>query len=156
MSKCWNTYNLEIAEKVSSRSKDPSSQVGCYIVDENNLPVSNGYNGFIAGSDESCFTWDRPRKYLTVIHAEENAIIFAKRDLKGCKAYVTHSPCQKCLALLAQAKIKEIYYGDPSIIKERGSEDVKWAIKAIIKATGIKVINVKNGKDYIADLESED
>ena len=157
MSKNWNEYHAEIAKVVASKSKDPSSKVGCVIVDKNNCPVSNGFNGFIAGSDESEFSWtDRSKKYLTVLHAEENAIIFAKRDLEGCKAYITHSPCNKCLTLLAQAKIREIYYSDPSIIRDRGSDEVKWAIKAIIRATGVSVVNLVNGKMYLEELFPEE
>ena len=155
MSKSWNEYHADMAEVVASKSKDPSSKVGCVIVDADNGPISNGYNGFIAKSDESFFTWERPRKYLTVLHAEENAIIYAKRDISGAKVYITHSPCNRCLALLAQAKVREIYYSDPSIIRDRGSDDVKWAIEAIIRATGVSVTNVKNGKAYIDELYSE-
>jgi hypothetical protein len=57
---------------------------------------------------------------------------------------------------LAQAKIREIYYSDPSIIRDRGSDEVKWAIKAIIRATGVSVVNLVNGKMYLEELFPEE
>jgi hypothetical protein len=43
----WNEYFIEIAKVTAKRSKDPSTQTGCVIVDKNNRPISFGYNGFI-------------------------------------------------------------------------------------------------------------
>ena len=44
----WDHYFMNIANEVAKRSKDPSTQVGCVIVDEERRPISFGYNGFIA------------------------------------------------------------------------------------------------------------
>jgi deoxycytidylate deaminase len=84
--------------------------VGCVIVDQKNRPVSFGYNGRIAGSDESYFTYERPQKYYAVIHAEMNALLFAKRDVEGCKLYCTYACCENCLKFIIQAGIKEAIY----------------------------------------------
>jgi dephospho-CoA kinase len=43
----WDEYFIEIAKVTAKRSKDPSTQTGCVIVDKNNRPISFGYNGFI-------------------------------------------------------------------------------------------------------------
>ena len=78
----WDDYFLRIAETVSSKSKDPSSKMGCVIVDKNKRVVSVGYNGLIQGADESKMTLsERPMKYYFSIHAEMNSILFAKTDL---------------------------------------------------------------------------
>lgn len=37
-------YFINIAREVAKKSKDPSTKVGCVIVDENHRPVSFGYN----------------------------------------------------------------------------------------------------------------
>jgi len=144
-------YFLEIAKAIATKSKDPSSKVGAVIVDEDHRIVSTGYNGFPAGCDETKLSWERPMKYLTVIHAELNALIYARRDLTGCIVYVTHGPCESCLKHLLQAKVREIYYENADIMRYRSSIDQKIAIKNLILATGAIVQNV-NGKNYIEDI----
>lgn len=148
-----HNYFIGIAKAVALGSKDPSSKVGALIVTKDGTPVSFGYNGFIAGADKSKFTWERPMKYQYVIHAEENALLFAKQDLSNCKAYVTEAPCERCLKLLIQAKVTEIWYESCSIMK-RASEPQKEAIKAILEATGAKVKNI-SGIEYLEELNEE-
>ena len=59
----WDEYFLGIAEAVSQKSKDPSSKMGCVIVDENKRVISLGYNGLVQGADESRMTMsERPMK----------------------------------------------------------------------------------------------
>ena len=55
----WDEYFMLQAMMASFRSKDPSSKVGCVIVDENNHQVTMGYNGMVAGIDESKIPWGR-------------------------------------------------------------------------------------------------
>ena len=72
----WDKYFMEIAEAVSMKSKDPSSKMGCVIVDKNKRVVSTGYNGLVQGSQESKLTLsERPMKYYFAIHSEMNALI---------------------------------------------------------------------------------
>lgn len=146
-------YFLKMAEAVAMASKDPSSKVGAVIVDENNRVISTGYNGFVAGCDESKMTNERPMKYHLVIHAEMNAILFAKRDLSGCKVYITHSPCENCLKHMIQSGIKTIIYKDPGIMKDRGTPDQINAIRRLISSTDVVVKNGTTGKEYLEDLE---
>lgn len=50
-----------------------------------------------------------------VIHAEQNAILFAAKEgvsTKGCSLYVTHSPCYDCAKMIIQAGIVEVVYDD--------------------------------------------
>lgn len=112
----WDEYFMGLAVFTSFRSKDPSSKVGAVIVDENNHIVGTGYNGFVAGIDESKFSWKREgdfldTKYPYVVHAEANAILNStKTNLDNCRVYVTLAPCNECAKLLAQKGIKKIYY----------------------------------------------
>lgn len=145
-------YFIDIAKAVASKSKDPSSKVGCVIVDEDNRIVSTGYNGFVAGCDEDHMSWERPEKYFLVIHAEENALIYSRRDLSNCRVYITHGPCEVCLKHLLQAKVRDIYYDDPSIIKDRGTDGQKAAIRSLLRSTDAEVINVNNGKHYYTEI----
>jgi dCMP deaminase len=147
----WKEYFSQLAHTVSLKSKDPSTKVGCVIVDKDNRVVSQGYNGFVAGSDESKLSWARPIKYNIVIHAEANALLFARQDLKGTKAYVSHAPCDNCLKLMLQAGIREIYYKDIAIM-HRADQIQKDAIKMLVESTGAKIQNVETGKEYLEDL----
>ena len=76
----WDEYFMGLAIFTSFRSKDPSSKVGAVIVDKNRHIIGTGYNGFIAGIDESHFQWEREGNFLStkypyVVHAESNAIL---------------------------------------------------------------------------------
>ncbi len=112
--KKWDTRFLSLAAHISGWSKDPSSQVGAVITDGNRI-VSLGYNGFAAGvHDTSERLVDRATKLNLTIHAEENAMIFAKRDLRGCTVYVTHPPCPRCASKLIQDEIARVVFIAPS------------------------------------------
>lgn len=107
----WDDHWLEMAAVVAKASKDPSSRVGAVLVDEKNRVVSVGYNGFPRGcSDDENIYKDRNRKLMRVLHAEENAVLFAER--KAYTSYVTHPPCAHCTAVLIQFGIKRIIYKD--------------------------------------------
>ena len=76
----WDEYFMGIAILSSYRSKDPNTQVGACIVNNNNRIMSMGYNGFPAGCSDDEFPWERQgcdydTKYPYVCHAELNAIL---------------------------------------------------------------------------------
>ena len=110
----WDTRFLSLAAHISGWSKDPSSQVGAVITDGNRI-ISLGYNGFAAGvHDTQTRLEDRQCKLNLTIHAEENAMIFAKRDLGGCTVYVTHPPCPRCASKLIQEEVRRVVFIAPS------------------------------------------
>ncbi len=81
----WDEYFMKIAETVAEKSKDPSSKMGCVIVDPRKRVVSLGYNGMIQGADETKMTLsERPMKYYFAIHSEMNALIIAHHDISVC------------------------------------------------------------------------
>ncbi|OUR98665.1 hypothetical protein A9Q84_04405 [Halobacteriovorax marinus] len=113
----WDEYFMLQAMMASFKSKDPSTKVGAVFVDENNHQVTMGYNGFVAGIDEEKLPWGKDpaaplefQKYGYVVHAEANAILHSKENLKGTKAYVTLFPCHECAKLLASSKVNEVIY----------------------------------------------
>ena len=108
----WNEYFMGIAHEVKKRSKDPSTQVGCVIVNKNNQIVGTGYNGMPADLFEYDYWQDRDLKLKTVIHSEKNAVGNLVADAKGGSAYVTLHPCSDCLKGLIAAGIKKIYYDE--------------------------------------------
>ena len=108
----WDLRFLELAKHISDWSKDPSTKVGCIIVGEDREIRSTGFNGFPRGIEDTDERLnDREQKYPLICHAEENAIMHAARigvSLKGCTAYVTWPPCNRCSRSLIQAGIKKI------------------------------------------------
>lgn len=105
----WDYRFLDLADHVATWSKDPSTKVGAVIVDEKNRVISIGYNGVPRGVNEPV-SGDREQKLLRTIHAEENALAFAYRDVEGCRMYVSFPPCAHCTAQIIQRGIKEVVY----------------------------------------------
>lgn len=112
--KSWNQFFIEMAGLVASKSKDPSTKVGCVIVGEGNTVLSVGFNGFARGVNESDPSrWERPAKYNWVCHAEFNAVVNAARNgvrLLGARAYLNWdpAPCEGCAKAFIQAGIVEV------------------------------------------------
>ncbi len=108
MQRKWIERFFQMAELVASWSKDPSTQVGA-VITENNRVVSLGFNGYPHGVGDSADQDDRELKLLKTIHAEENAILYAKRDLSGCEIFVTHFPCPNCAAKIIQTGLSVVH-----------------------------------------------
>jgi len=106
----WDRRFLDLAAHVAAWSKDPSTKCGAVIVDRDLLVVSLGYNGFGPGvADDPGRYADRDTKYALVIHAEENAVISARRDLTGCTLYTyPFLTCDRCAARMIRAGISRV------------------------------------------------
>jgi dCMP deaminase len=101
---------MGLAKYHSTASKDPSTKVGAIIVDCDRRIVSTGYNGFPRGVQDTTERLnDRETKYKLIVHAERNAIIFARQDLRGCVLYTyPFMPCAPCAGMVIQAGIVEV------------------------------------------------
>jgi dCMP deaminase len=110
----WDELFILQAALISQKSKDPSTKVGCVIVNDDNVILSTGFNGFPRGIEEDWKDrWKRPEKYHWVEHAERNAIFNAARvgvSLNNSRAYLNWEPkpCADCTRALIQAGIKEV------------------------------------------------
>jgi dCMP deaminase len=108
----WDEYYLQICRVVSTRSKDPNTQVGCVIVGPAHEIRSTGYNSFPRGiRDDVPERLVRPTKYLWIEHAERNAICNAARAgtaTDKCTIYVDLMPCMDCARAIVQAGILEV------------------------------------------------
>ncbi|MFO6422551.1 dCMP deaminase family protein [Motilimonas sp. KMU-193] len=133
----WAARFFQMAELVSSWSKDPSTQVGAVITEHNRI-VSLGFNGYPHGISDSAETDSREMKLLKTLHAEENAILFAKRDLAGCEIWVTHFPCPNCAAKIIQTGIAVVHCPEQS-------EDFlsRWGDKIKVSQDMFEQANVK-------------
>lgn len=113
----WDLHFLQISELCSRMSKDPSTKVGAVIRHPDKSVVSTGYNGFPPGvPDTEEDLHDRDSKYMKMVHAEENAILFARKrniSTKGCTIYSTMIPCIKCYTMIKEAGIVRIVSKEP-------------------------------------------
>lgn len=105
---------IKRAEVIAELSPDEETKVGSILVSRRTLSVlSEGYNGFARGVDDSKIPKTRPEKYKFVIHAEENLICNAARNgvcTDDCFVVQTHSPCVNCARRLWQSGINTVYF----------------------------------------------
>ncbi|MFA6305020.1 MAG: dCMP deaminase family protein [Patescibacteria group bacterium] len=135
----WDECFMQMAHLIAMRSKDPSSQVGAVIVDDQNVIVGMGYNGWPRGIKDDELPWDRSggflgSKYAFVVHAEENAVYNANKEVKGCKVYCTLFPCNECAKTLIQNNIKEIVYSSDKY----HDEEIWIASRKLLDLAGVK------------------
>ncbi len=127
----WDTYFIEIAKVVSSRSTCLRRKYGAVIV-KDNVIISTGYNGSPRGM-ENCIDVQRcKRRELNIpsgeryelceaVHAEQNAIINASPErMKGASVYIAGFeengdfadgvPCKLCDRIIRNARIINVVY----------------------------------------------
>lgn len=111
----WDYRLLGLAfDPIAKWSKDPSTKVGCVLADRDFRIIATGYNGFATGiKDLTERLEDRETKLKLTIHAEDNALLFARGSVVGATCYVTHPPCAHCSAKLIQAGIGRIITAEP-------------------------------------------
>jgi len=136
----WDEYFMGVALLSAKRSKDPNTQVGACIINEDKRIIGTGYNGFPTGISDDEFPWDKTSrlidsKYPYVVHAEVNAILNAVTSTKNATLYVTLFPCSDCTKLIIQSGIKEIVY----ISDNNNGKDDNIAAKRMLNHVGIKL-----------------
>lgn len=146
----WDEYFMGIAYLSAMRSKDPSTQVGACIIDEDKKIIGIGYNGFPIGSNDDEMPWNKEgefldTKYPYVVHAELNAILNSIKSLKNCTIYVTHFPCNECAKAIVQSGIKKvIYFSD----KHKDKDSTK-ASRRILENAGLNIKKIEIDKKNI-------
>ncbi len=135
----WDHRFLALADYISDWSKDPSTQVGCVLTRKRRV-VSMGFNGFPAGvEDTEERLADRDTKYEMVVHAEQNALMFAGDRAEGCVLYVHPlPPCARCAVLVIQAGIVRVVCDQPDFDHERWGEQAKIA-DTMFREAGLEV-----------------
>ena len=113
----WNEYFMGVAALSAKRSKDPSTQVGACVVNQDKRIIGIGYIGFPMGCSDQEYPWGKSANYLDskypyVVHAEPNAILNCTSSLKDATLYVTLFPCNECAKLIIQSGIKHVVYGN--------------------------------------------
>ena len=120
----WDKRWLEIADNISTWSKDPSTQIAAIAVKDKRL-IATGYNGFPRNIEDLDDRWNnREEKYKYVVHAEMNCIYNANyhnQSLKGSTMYIVGLPvCHECAKGIIQA-------GVVRVVAEFKDAPLKWA-----------------------------
>ena len=138
---------MAMAHLAGLRSKDPNTQVGACIVNEDNRVVGIGYNGLPYGCEDDKYPWAREgdllnTKYPYVVHAELNAILNSTISLKNCRIYVSLFPCNECAKAIIQSGIKEIIYESDKY----ANTDSVVASKSMLKSAMVEFRQIDNIK----------
>lgn len=147
----WDEYFMGVSILSGKRSKDPSTQVGACIIDEEKKIIATGYNGAPRGIDDEDFPWAREgdfleTKYAYVCHAELNAILNATREsLRNCTIYVALFPCNECAKSIIQSGIKKVVYLSDKYM------DVPAFIasRRILNMAKVELVHMKPSKDFL-------
>ncbi len=110
----WETYFMNIAAEVATRSTCDRKHVGAVIVKDKTI-LSTGYNGSIKGLSHCDEVGHEmvDGHCIRTTHAEANAIVQAAKngvEINYAEIYITASPCYNCFKLIANAGIKSIYF----------------------------------------------
>ncbi len=127
ISKKWDQRYSELAEFVASWSKDPKAQVGAVLLNRRNWLVALGYNGFSQGlQDDEDKLKDGKLKNKMIVHAEQNALLFAGTQARGGTIYVQGKPvCPLCAAMIIQAGVRRVVAIQPDPKNNPGSDTHK-------------------------------
>lgn len=132
---------MDIADLVSTWSKDRSTKVGCVVVGDAGQILATGYNGFPRGIDDDMDSrHERPMKYMITEHAERNAIYNAARSglsLVGSTLYVGWQPCADCSRGVIQSGISHVCMRT-GVIPERWLESCAIG-RAMLMEAGVSV-----------------
>lgn len=130
----WDKRFLELAEHVSTWSKDKSRGVGAVIVNDDKRVISFGYNGFPSGvDDDNEERHERPAKYDWTVHAEENAITNAARigvSTMDSIMYLNLFPCARCAGNIINAGVKKVV-----VSKAPNYDDEKYGHEFVVSRT---------------------
>ncbi len=151
----WDELFMGLAILSAERSKDPNTQVGACIVNDEKRIISLGYNGFPNNISDDDFPWEREAKneldtkYPYVCHAEQNSIQNTNNSTKDCTIYTTLFPCSNCTKLIIQAGIKKVIY----LSDKYNNTNDNIAAKRMLKAAGVEFIEYKpTGKELKINL----
>ncbi|RJQ35439.1 cytidine deaminase [Candidatus Parcubacteria bacterium] len=136
----WDDTFMLMAMLMAQRSKEPNTQTGAVVVDERNVVLGLGYNGFPRGIGTDDLPWGKEQddwvytKYPYTVHAERNAIYNANKTVAGGKMYCTLFPCNECAKTIIQTGVKELIYFDDKYM----NEEYSVAAKKLFDLAGVR------------------
>jgi dCMP deaminase len=138
----WHRRFYQLAGHVADWSKDPSTQVGAVVVNEDKQVLSLGFNGFPRGVEDRVERLaDRDIKYQFVSHAERNALDNAPVDIKGSTLYSTLFPCNECAKGIIQKGIRTLVTKKPDMTRTHNNLETSLTM---FKEAEIEIIFVED------------
>lgn len=144
----WHKRWMDLAALVATWSKDQSRKTSAVIVDDRNILVSIGWNGFprdvndkATPNDKIAARYERPAKYQWTEHAERNAIYNAAANgykLRGCYMYIPWYPCADCARGIIQSGISKLFCVKPDWHDERWGADFLM-VDEMLREAGVQV-----------------
>lgn len=118
----WNKYFMDMAIQAATRSTCVRRKVGAVAVDDRHRIIATGYNGTPPGCPHctaaTCLrnvnhvkSGERP-ELSRAVHAEQNVVAHAGRELVGSTVYVTNKCCISCFKLLLAAGVTVIIWNE--------------------------------------------
>lgn len=144
----WVQKYLNLAKHISTWSKDPSSKIGAVAVGNHGQILSQGYNGFPRGiEDTRDRLHDRDKKYKYVVHAEMNCIYNATLNgisLNNADLYVHGLPvCSECAKGVIQVGVKRVFICQPATIASNWHDSYMHTQSLFIEA-GVEAVCYDN------------
>lgn len=129
----WDEYFMSVAFLSSLRSIDSAHRAGACIVNQENRIVGIGYCGLPRAMDKVPIHGDETDDLkLYLCHSVMNAILNKNQyDVRGCRIYCTHFPCNECAKMILQSGISRVIYSSPN-----GDQD---ATKMLFTLAGVSV-----------------
>jgi dCMP deaminase len=117
----FDAIYMDLAVNLSKKSHCIKMHVGAVLTKDTRI-ISLGYNGPPSGTHNCDEEWpekgcvrDQKGGCSLALHAEENAILYASKNvvsLEGSTLYVTLSPCLPCARIIFTTGIKKVFYLD--------------------------------------------
>lgn len=135
---------MKLAREISTWSKDPSSQIGAVIVNDDRRILSTGYNGFPRGiEDTEERLHNKDEKYPRIVHGELNALLGALYNgvsVKDATLYVYGLPvCADCAKSVIQAGISRVVVNMSAFNNEKWTEQWDRLSKPMFQEAGVSI-----------------
>jgi dCMP deaminase len=144
-----DTYFMDMAQLISTRSTCVRRQVGAVIVKDKRV-LTTGYNGSPKGTmhceelgcirDQQNIPSGTRHELCRGVHAEQNAVVQAAYfgiSINGSTIYTTTYPCSMCAKILINAGITEVVYADSYLddLSKRLFEETKINVRKYVPKT---------------------
>ena len=143
----WDEYFIQIAQVISTRSKDISSKIGAVLVKDRHV-IATGYNGLPIGINDDIPERQQNRflKYSFTVHAEMNCLLQAAKlgvATEGTTLYLYAFgppiiPCTECAKAVIQAGITRIVGFAAKKIEEHWVANFAFS-KALLTEAGVAI-----------------
>lgn len=132
---------LALAKEIAMNSNDPSTKVGCVLVNQQNQIVSAGFNHLPLDCDPKSLT--REEKNALSVHAEHHALSLTKEGSHGTAYLWPVEPCHRCARKLSRVGIERVV----APIDEESGVYLRWHKHLMSSRNHLDSLAIK--RDYL-------